>query len=142
MEMGGALAGAGLANTASFVGGNGVDPMASLLGAAAGWAITNPVARQGAKSVAEQAGRVLGAGADTAIQPLERALAEAATQQAGPLGNQLVEALKSAGTYFQQTPMSNEESQVLEMNPLTGILEYRTKKAPLFRFGAVQTQYQ
>jgi len=142
MEMGGALAGAGLANTASFIGGNGVDPMASLLGAAAGWAITNPVARQSAKSVAEQAGRVLGAGVDTAIQPLERALAEAATQQAGPLGNQLVEALKSAGTYFQQTPMSNEESQVLEMNPLTGILEYRTKKTPLFRLGAVPTQYQ
>lgn len=142
MEMGGALAGAGLANTASFVGGSGIDPMASLLGAAAGWAITNPAARQSVKSVAEQAGRVLGAGADTAIQPLERALAEAATQQAGPLGNQLIEALKSAGTYFQQTPMSNEESQVLEMNPLTGILEYRTKKTPLFRFGGVQTQYQ
>ena len=142
IEMGGALAGAGLANTASFVGGSGIDPMASLLGAAAGWAITNPAARQSVKSVAEQAGRVLGAGADTAIQPLERALAEAATQQASPLGNQLVEALKSAGTYFQQTPMSNEESQVLEMNPLTGILEYRTKKTPLFRLGGVQTQYQ
>jgi hypothetical protein len=142
MEMGGALTGAGLANTASFVGGNGIDTMASLLGAAAGWAITNPIARESVKNVAGQAGRVIGAGANIPVQPLERTLAEVTAQQANPLASQLMEALRSAGTYFQQTPMQNEEPQVLEMNPLTGILEYRTKKMPSSTPRAVQTQYQ
>ena len=124
VSIGGTLGGAGIAGAAGFAG-SGISPTAAIVGGLAGYAVTNPVIRQGVKNAAGQVGKVLDVGSDIAVSPIQRSLVE-----------------QLAGATMQEASPVDSMVQVPQVDPITGILEYRTKKTPLFRLGAVQTQYQ
>lgn len=124
VSIGGTLGGAGIASAAGFAG-SGISPTAAIVGGLAGYAVTNPVIRQGIKNAAGQVGKVLDAGSDIAVSPIQRSLVE-----------------QLAGATMQEASPVDSMVQVPQVDPITGILEYRTKKTPLFRLGVTQTQYQ
>jgi len=125
-SLGGAgLGAAGMAGAAGFAG-SGISPTAALVGGLAGYAVTNPAIRQGIKDAAGQVGRVASIGSDIAASPVQRSLVE-----------------QLAGATMQATSPIDSMVQTPAVDPLTGMIEYRTKKMPLvFKLGATQTQYQ
>lgn len=124
VSIGGTLGGAGIASAAGLAG-SGISPTAAIIGGLAGYAVTNPVIRQGVKNAAGQVGKVLDAGSDIAVSPIQRSLVE-----------------QLAGATIQEASPVDSMVQIPQVDPITGILEYRTKKTPLFRLGVTQTQYQ
>jgi len=125
-SLGGAgLGAAGMAGAAGFAG-SGISPTAALVGGLAGYAVTNPAIRQGVKDAAGQVGRFASIGSDIAASPVQRSLVE-----------------QLAGATMQATSPVDSMVQTPSVDPLTGMIEYRTKKMPLvFKLGATQTQYQ